>query len=359
LVVGAGFAGAVVAERLASAGREVLVIDRRDHVAGNAYDHPDSNGILVHRFGPHLFHTNSDAVFEYLSRFTDWRAYEHRVLVSLYGKLYPLPINQDFINRYYGLNLDEAGVERFLASVREHRDPVQTSEDVVLNAVGRELCDKIFRGYTRKQWNLDLSELSPSVLARIPTRTNRDDRYFTDKHQAMPAEGYTRIFERMLTHPHIRVETGVEFATIRASVRPQLTVFTGCIDEYFGYKLGRLPYRSIRFEHEHLAGVERFQPVATVNYPNEHKYTRITEFKHITGQQHSGTSIVKEFPTDDGEPYYPVPRPANQELYHRYQELAASEPNVIFLGRLAQYRYYNMDQAAAAALKAASEVVCD
>jgi UDP-galactopyranose mutase len=357
LVVGAGFAGAVVAEQLATAGREVLVIDRRDHIAGNAFDHPDSHGILVHRFGPHLFHTNSDAVFEYLSRFTDWRAYEHRVLVSLDGKLYPLPINQDFINRYYGLNLDEAGVEKFLASVREHRDPVQTSEDVVLNAVGRELCDKIFRGYTRKQWNLDLSELSPSVLARIPTRTNRDDRYFTDKHQAMPAEGYTRIFERMLTHPRIRIETGVEFATIRESVRPRLTVFTGCIDEYFAYRLGRLPYRSIRFEHEHLAGVERFQPVATVNYPNEHAYTRITEFKHITGQQHAGTSIVKEFPTDDGEPYYPVPRPANQELYRRYQELAASEPNVIFLGRLAQYRYYNMDQAAAAALKAAAEIV--
>jgi UDP-galactopyranose mutase len=357
LVVGAGFAGAVVAERLASAGREVLVIDRRDHIAGNAYDHPDSNGILVHRFGPHLFHTNSDAVFEYLSRFTDWRAYEHRVLVSLDGKLYPLPINQDFINRYYGLNLDEAGVEKFLASVREHRDPVQTSEDVVLNAVGRELCDKIFRGYTRKQWNLDLSELSPSVLARIPTRTNRDDRYFSDKHQAMPAEGYTRIFERMLTHPRIRVETGVEYSGLRERVRPRLTVFTGCIDEYFGYRLGRLPYRSIRFEHEHLAGVVRFQPVATVNYPNEHAYTRITEFKHITGQQHAGTSIVKEFPTDDGEPYYPVPRPANQELYRRYQELAASEPNVIFLGRLAQYRYYNMDQAAAAALKAAAEIV--
>ena len=356
LVVGAGFAGAVVAERLASAGREVLVIDRRDHVAGNAYDHPDSNGILVHRFGPHLFHTNSDAVFEYLSRFTDWRAYEHRVLVSLDGKLYPLPINQDFINRYYGLNLDEAGVEKFLANVREHHDPVQTSEDVVLNAVGRELCDKIFRGYTRKQWNLDLSELSPSVLARIPTRTNRDDRYFTDKHQAMPAEGYTRVFERMLTHPRIRVETGVEFADIRKRLQPRLTVFTGCIDEYFDYRLGRLPYRSIRFEHEHLAGVESLQPVATVNYPNEHAYTRITEFKHITGQQHAGTSIVKEFPTDDGEPYYPVPRPANQELYRRYQELAASEPNVLFLGRLAQYRYYNMDQAAAAALKAATEI---
>jgi len=357
LVVGAGFAGAVAAERLACAGREVLVIDRREHIAGNAYDYADRHGVLVHRYGPHLFHTNSDVVFEYLSRFTEWRPYEHRVLVSLDGRLYPLPINQDTINQLYGLKLDEAGVERFLAGVREHREPVQTSEDVVLNAVGRELCEKIFRGYTRKQWNLDLSELSSSVLARIPTRTNRDDRYFTDKHQAMPAEGYTKLFERLLTHPRIRVEMGVDFAATRERVRPRLTVFTGCIDEYFGFRLGRLPYRSIRFEHEHLAGVERYQPAATVNFPNEHAYTRITEFKQVTGQQHTGTSIVREFPTDEGDPYYPVPRPVNQELYLRYRELAASEPDVIFLGRLAQYRYYNMDQAAAAALKAASEIV--
>jgi UDP-galactopyranose mutase len=356
LVVGAGFAGAILAERLASTGREVLVIDRRDHIAGNAYDHEDTHGVLVHRYGPHLFHTNSDAVFEYLSRFTAWRPYEHRVLVSLHGQLYPLPINQDTINQLYGLNLDEAGVERFLAGVREHRDPVLTSEDVVLNAVGRDLCNKIFRGYTRKQWGLELADLSASVLARIPTRTNRDDRYFTDKHQAMPAEGYTRLFERLLAHPRIRVETGVDFAAVRERLRPRLTVFTGRIDEYFGFRLGRLPYRSIRFEHEHLQGVERFQPAATVNFPNDHEYTRITEFKHITGQRHADTSIVKEFPTDDGEPCYPVPRPANEELYQRYHELAASETNVVFAGRLAQYRYYNMDQVAAAALKIAAQI---
>jgi UDP-galactopyranose mutase len=356
LVVGAGFAGAVIAERLASAGREVLVIDRRDHLAGNAYDHPDSHGVLVHRYGPHLFHTNSDAVFEYLSRFTEWRPYEHRVLASVDGRLYPLPINQQTINQLYGLNLDEAGVERFLAGVREQRSPVLTSEDVVLNAVGRDLCDKFFRGYTRKQWGLELADLSSSVLARIPTRTNRDDRYFTDKHQAMPAEGYTRLFERLLAHPRIRVETGVDFASIREDLAARLTVFTGRIDEYFGFRLGRLPYRSIRFEHQHLAGVEQFQPAATVNFPNDHEYTRITEFKQITGQRHTGTSIVKEFPTDDGDPYYPVPRPANQELYQRYRELAASETNVVFVGRLAQYRYYNMDQAAAAALKTAAEI---
>jgi UDP-galactopyranose mutase len=356
LVVGAGFAGAILAERLASAGRDVLVIDRRDHIAGNAYDHQDDHGILVHKFGPHLFHTNSDPVFEYLSRFTDWRPYEHRVLVSLDGKLYPLPINQDTINQLYGLHLDEAGVERFLAGVREHRDPVLTSEDVVLNAVGRELCDKIFRGYTRKQWNLDLSELSPNVLARIPTRTNRDDRYFTDKHQAMPTEGYTRMFERLLTHPRIRIETGVDFASMRHRVSPRLTVFTGRIDEYFDFRLGRLPYRALRFQHEHEAATEQFQPTGTVNYPNDHAYTRITEFKHMTGQQHAGTSIVKEFPCDEGEPCYPVPRPANLDFYHRYEALAQQEPNVVFVGRLAQYRYYNMDQVAAAALKIAEKI---
>ena len=357
LVVGAGFAGAIVAERLANAGREVLVIDRREHVAGNAYDHLDSHGVLVHRYGPHLFHTNSDVVFEYLSRFTAWRPYEHRVQVSLDGRLYPLPINQQTINRLYGLNLDEAGVEDFLAKVREHRDPVLTSEDVVLNAVGRELCDKIFRGYTRKQWNLDLSELSPNVLARIPTRTNCDDRYFTDRHQAMPAEGYTPLFERLLAHPRIRVETGVDFESIRERVRPRLTIFTGRIDEYFSFRLGPLPYRSIRFEHQHMAALDRFQPAATVNFPNDNEYTRITEFKQITGQLHAGTSIVKEFPTDEGEPCYPVPRPANQEFYQRYRELAAQQADVIFLGRLAQYRYYNMDQVAAAALKTTAEII--
>jgi UDP-galactopyranose mutase len=359
LIVGAGFAGAVTAERLASAGREVLVIDRREHLAGNAYDHPDSHGVLVHCYGPHLFHTNSDAVFEYLSRFTEWRPYEHRVKVSLDGRLYPLPINQDTINSLYKLNLDEAGVEGFLAGVREQREPVLTSEDVVLNAVGRELCDKIFRGYTRKQWGLELADLSSSVVARIPTRTNCDDRYFTDKHQAMPVDGFTPIFERMLTHPRIRVETGVDFATVRERLRPRLTIYTGRIDEYFNFRLGRLPYRSIRFEHQHLAGIELFQPAATINFPNDHEYTRITEFKHITGQGHTGTSIVKEYPTDEGEPCYPVPRPANQEHYQRYRELAASEPNVVFVGRLAQYRYYNMDQATAAALKTAAEITGD
>ena len=357
LVVGAGFAGAIMAERLATAGRQVLVIDRREHIAGNAYDHKDAAGVLVHRYGPHLFHTNADAVYEYLSRFTEWLPYEHRVLASVRGKLLPMPINQTTINELYGLNLDEAGVAAFLEKVREHRDPIATSEDVVLNTVGPELCDLFIRNYTRKQWSLELSDLDASVLRRIPTRTNRDDRYFTDKHQGMPKEGYTALFERMLDHPNIRIITGVDYKQMRDKQEVNLTIYTGRVDEYFDYRLGALPYRGLIFEHEHLAGVEQFQPVATVNYPNDFAYTRITEFKHCTGQKHSGTSLVREYPTSEGEPCYPIPRPQNREHYAQYEKLAEAEKNVIFLGRLAQYRYYNMDQVAAMALKAAGEVL--
>jgi UDP-galactopyranose mutase len=356
LVVGAGFAGSVAARQLAEAGRQVVLLDRRTHVAGNAYDELDAHGLLVHRYGPHLFHTNSQMVYEYLSRFTEWHAYEHRVLAQVDGKLLPLPINRDTINRLYGWELTEAGVAEYLEGVREHRDPVRTSEDVVLNSVGRELCERFFRGYTRKQWGLDLSELDAGVAARIPTRTNRDDRYFTDVYQGLPREGYTRMFERMLEHPNIRIELGSEYTEERGRAA-KLVIYTGPIDEYFGFRFGRLPYRSLRFEHEFLAGVERFQPVGTVNYPNEFEFTRITEFKHLSGQKCAGTSIVREYPCDEGDPYYPVPRPQNRELLKRYEELAAMETRCIFVGRLAQYRYYNMDQAVAAAIKVAAEIV--
>jgi UDP-galactopyranose mutase len=356
LVVGAGFSGAILAERFASKGRDVLVIDRRPHIAGNAFDTHDAHGVLVHQYGPHAFHTNAKSVVEYLSRFTDWRFYEHRVLAAVDGHLLPLPINQDTINRLYDLALDEAGIEAFLERARERRDPIRTSEDVVLNSVGRDLCDKFFRGYTRKQWGLDLSELSPGVAARIPVRANRDDRYFTDTYQMMPLEGYTAMFRRILDHPRIRVELGVDFRTIRSALRARQIVYTGPIDEYFDCCFGPLPYRSLHFEHEHLADRARYQSVAQVNYPNDHLYTRITEFKHMTGQPHSGTSIVREFPRSSGEPYYPIPRAENQELYRRYEERAAGEQNVLFVGRLAQYRYYNMDQVVAAALKAASDL---
>jgi UDP-galactopyranose mutase len=350
LIVGAGFAGSTCARALADAGRRVLVIDRRLHVAGNAFDRIDGHGVLVHEYGPHIFHTNSDRVFEWLSRFTAWRPYEHRVRAVVHGQSVPMPINRTTINTLYGLSLDEAGVAEFLEGVREPREPLRTSEDVVLNSVGRDLCEKFFRGYTRKQWGLDLSELSAGVAARIPTRTNDDDRYFTDRHQAMPVEGYTRMFERMLDHPLIEVRLGVSYEDVGADIDRAETIFTGPIDAYYGHRFGRLPYRSIRFEHEHLPGVARTQEVGTVNYPLDHAYTRITEFKHLTGQQHAGTSIVREFPCADGDPYYPVPNPANEAQYKRYQALAEAEGRVHFIGRLAQYRYYNMDQVTAAAL---------
>jgi UDP-galactopyranose mutase len=350
LIVGAGFAGTVCAERLASAGYRVVVIDRRPHIGGNAHDTLDEHGILVHPYWPHIFHTNSKRVFSYLSQFTDWRFYEHRVLARVDAKLVPLPINRQTLNELYGLDLDEAGAAAYLDSVRIPKGTIQTSEDVVLSSVGRDLCEKFFRGYTRKQWGLDLSELSAGVAARIPARTNDDDRYFSDTYQFMPARGYTKMFQRMLDAPNIEIKLATDFFSVRGSLRAGRIIFTGPIDAYFDYRYGALPYRSLRFEHEHFPDLMRYQSVGTINYPNEHDYTRVTEFKHLTGQSHGGTSVVREYPQSTGDPYYPIPRPANEALFKRYSALAAAESNVYFTGRLAEYRYYNMDQVVAAAL---------
>jgi UDP-galactopyranose mutase len=350
LIVGAGFAGAVLAERLAAASDlRILICDRRPHIGGNAHDHYDDSGILVHKYGPHIFHTNSAVVFEYLSRFTAWRAYEHRVLASVDGQFVPIPINLDTLNRLYGLSLTSFQVAEFLQNLAEPVATVRTSEDVVVSRVGRGLYEKFFRGYTRKQWGLDPSELDASVAARIPTRTSRDDRYFTDTYQAMPAAGYTRMFQRMLDHPNIKILLNTDYREIRDEVEFDRLIYTGPIDEYFEHSLGRLPYRSLAFEHCTL-DVDRFQPVGTINFPNEHAYTRITEFKHLTGQVHDKTSVVYEYPRGDGDPYYPIPRPENALLYQRYQALAARERNVHFAGRLGTYKYYNMDQVVAQAL---------
>jgi UDP-galactopyranose mutase len=357
VIVGAGYAGSVMARELADAGRSVLVVDKRPHIAGNAFDELDAHGVLVHRYGPHIFHTNGERIVEWLSRFTQWRPYEHRVRGVVDGKLYPFPINRDTLNRLYGLDLDEAGAAAFFERAREPREPVQTSEDVVLNSVGRDLYEKFFLNYTRKQWGLDPSQLKAGVAARIPMRTNTDDRYFTDTFQSMPLHGYTKMFEAILDHPRISVELGTDFESVRGRVKAGHVVYTGPIDAYFGYRFGRLPYRSLRFEHEHLPQVAQFQETGTVNYPNDHAYTRITEFKHLTGQQHPGTSIVREYPQAEGDPYYPVPRAENEALFKRYEELAAKETNVTFVGRLAQYRYYNMDQVVGAALAAAKRLI--
>ncbi|HEX7080740.1 MAG TPA: UDP-galactopyranose mutase [Gammaproteobacteria bacterium] len=356
LVVGAGFAGAVLAREMAESGHNVLVIDRRPHIAGNAYDEYDDFGVLVHRYGPHIFHTNAERIFRYLSRFTEWRPYEHRVLSVVGGVQYPFPINRITLSMLYGIELDEAGAAAWLERVREPKNPVLTSEDVILNSVGHDLYEKFFLNYTKKQWGLHPSQLKAGVAARIPVRTNTDDRYFTDRYQVMPRDGYTAMFRNILDHPTITLDLGVAFESINRDKFDHV-IYTGPIDAYFSYVFGRLPYRSLRFEHEHLSNVQSYQPVGTVNYPNEHAYTRITEFKHLTGQQHSGTSIVREYPEAEGEPYYPVPRHENEALYRRYVELADRESSVTFVGRLAQYRYYNMDQVVGAALAAADRLL--
>ncbi|MBV1796940.1 UDP-galactopyranose mutase [Siccirubricoccus sp. G192] len=357
LIVGAGFAGSVLAERLASLrGDRVMVIDRRPHIGGNAYDHRDAAGVMIHKYGPHIFHTNSRQVFEHLSRFTQWHPYEHRVLAEVRSPVtgqpmrVPVPINLDTVNRLYGLSLSESEVEDWMAARAEKVTEIRSSEDVVVSKVGRELYELFFRGYTRKQWALDPSELDKSVTARVPTRTNRDDRYFTDSFQAMPLQGYTRMFERMLAHPNITVQTGVDYREVRDSIPHRRLIWTGPVDEYFGFRHGKLPYRSLQFEHRTLEQ-ERFLPTGTLNYPAEDvPYTRVSEYKHMTGQSHPFTSITYEYPSAEGDPYYPIPRPENQALYKKYEALADATPDVWFVGRLATYRYYNMDQIVGQAL---------
>jgi UDP-galactopyranose mutase len=348
LIVGAGFAGSVLAERLArGSNKKVLLCDKRPHIGGNAYDHYNEAGILVHKYGPHIFHTNSREVFEYLSRFTEWRSYQHRVRACVDGQIVPIPINLDTINTLYGLSLTSFEVDEFYKKVAEPRERIKTSEDVVVSQVGRELYEKFFRNYTRKQWGLDPSELDSSVTSRIPTRTNRDDRYFTDTYQAMPLHGYTRMFENMLDHPNIKVLLNCDYREVEKDIPFREMIYTGPIDAFFDYRYGKLPYRSLEFKHE-THNVEVYQSAPVINYPNEHLYTRVTEFKYLTGQEHSKTSIVYEFPQSEGDPYYPVPR--------KEKALADAKPGVHFVGRLATYKYYNMDQIVGQALTVYSKM---
>ena len=354
LIVGAGFAGSVLAERLASQhGARILLVDRRPHVGGNAYDELNEAGILYHKYGPHIFHTNSEQVVDYLSQFTSWRPYEHRVRAYVRGQLVPIPINRTTLNLLFDANLEtDEDAAAYLAARAEPVDEITTSQDVVVNAVGRELYELFFRGYTRKQWGLDPSDLDKQVTSRIPTRTNTDDRYFADTFQAMPLEGYTKMFERMLDHPLIDKRLGTDFRDLKeeADGLADHIIYTGPIDEYFDFRFGRLPYRSLKFDHQTLEQ-EQFQPVAVVNYPSEDvPFTRISEYKHLTGQQSPVTTVTYEYPSAEGDPYYPIPRPENQELFKRYEALADATDDVTFVGRLATYRYYNMDQIVGQAL---------
>jgi UDP-galactopyranose mutase len=349
LIVGAGFSGSVLAERLASSGCRVLLTDRRPHIGGNAYDHYDDQGLLVHKYGPHIFHTNSERIYRYLSRFTAWRGYEHRVLAFVDGKHLPFPINVDTVNQLYGLKLDGAGLEAYLAQVAEPLEKVRSFEDAVVSKIGRELFQKFVANYTRKQWGIEPSQLDAAVAARIPARFNHDDRYFTDKYQVMPLHGYTRMFENMLASPNITLLLQADYRDVVREVSYKNLIYTGPIDEYFEGCYGKLPYRSLRFEFA-TENKACFQPGPVVNFPNEHAYTRITEFKYLTGQEHKKTSLVYEFPTDEGDPYYPIPRAENAELYQKYKKLADATPNVHFVGRLGTYKYYNMDQCVGQAL---------
>ena len=359
LVVGAGFAGSVLAERLASQlGQRVLICDKRPHIGGNAYDELDEHGVLVHRYGPHIFHTSSERIVRYLSRFTAWRPYEHRVLAHVDDKLVPFPINLDTVNRLYNWSLDSEQLAAHFERVAEQVGHARTSEDAVVSKVGRDLYEKFFRNYTRKQWGLDPSELDAAVAARVPARLDRDDRYFTDTFQAMPRHGYTRMFENMLDHPRITRMLGVDYRDVMRDVRFKQMIFTGPIDAFFDHRFGALPYRSLDFRFE-THDREVFQPAAVVNYPNDHEHTRCTEFKYLTGQQHAKTTVVYEIPKASGDPYYPIPRPENAELYRRYKALADATPNVRFVGRLGTYKYYNMDQVVGQALATFDQIAPD
>ena len=351
LVVGAGLAGSTLAERLASQlGASVLLIDKRDHIAGNCHDPISPDGLQYHAYGPHVFHTNSTAVVDYLSQFTQWRPYEHRVLARIGNSLVPIPINRTTINRLYDLDLDEAGVAAFLHERAQIVTHVRNSEDFVVSRVGRELYEMFYRDYTRKQWGLDPSQLDAQVCGRVPTRTNDDDRYFSDRFQAMPSDGFTAMVARMIAQPSIDVATSTAFSDIADRARFKHVIYTGPIDEYFGHVYGRLPYRSLQFTFE-TQDRPWAQASGCVNEPSASlAHTRTTEYKHLTGQTHEKTILSREYPSTTGEPYYPIPRPENKALYERYARLAAREPNVTFVGRLAEYRYYNMDQAVASAL---------
>ena len=353
LIVGAGFAGAVLAERLASQlGKTCLVVDRRRHIAGNCYDDYTDTGVLIHQYGPHYFRTNSDRIKDYLSQFTEWHPVDYKILSWTNGRFWQFPINLNTFEQILGRPSDSGEMEAYFA---ERRVPIANpanSEEVIISQVGTELYEQFFKNYTRKQWNLDPKELDASVCGRIPIRTNRDDRYLSDQFQALPKAGYTRMFERMLEHPNIKLLLQADYRELLPHVRFGHLVYTGMIDEYFDFQFGHLPYRSLRFEVENL-DQEFFQPAMQVNYPNDHAFTRIVEIKHATGQKTQVTSIVREFPElfiPGREAYYPVPNPASNTLYQQYAEMAAREPNVSFIGRLATYKYYNMDQVVGMAL---------
>ena len=369
LIVGAGFSGLVLAERLSTQlGRSSLVVEKRGHVGGNAYDYLDSAGVRVHKYGPHYFRTNSDRVVQYLGQFTEWSPIEYEVRSFTDGKFWNFPVNLNTFEQLVGRPSTSSEFEEWLRGQRVAIKSPQNSEELIISQVGWELYKKFYEGYTLKHWKCHPRELATSVCGRVPIRTNRDDRYLSESFQALPRDGYTRMFHRLLeaAGQNVTVQLNTSFEDVRQSVSFRHLIYTGPIDAYFERSLGELPYRSLRFEFEsfspsQLEERERqhgkpgfWQPFLQVNYPNDYDFTRIVEIKHATGQDSEYTTIVREYPEDFGpgtEPYYPVPTSESEVLYKRYRELADEEENVSFVGRLARYRYYNMDQVTAMALK--------
>lgn len=355
VVVGAGISGATLAERYASLGKKVLVLEKRDHIGGNCYDFYNDDGILVSKYGAHLFHTEFEDVWQYVNRFSRWYPYEHHVLAKVDGKLVPIPVNISTVNTIFNLRIrTEDEMLRFLSEVqvKPPNDEPRNGEEAALARVGLVLYEKMFKHYTKKQWDKYPHELDASVLQRIPVRTSFDDRYFSDPYQALPLDGYTRLFEEMLRHPNITVRLNTDYFDVKESPEVQgcaKLFYAGPIDRYFDYRHSlerKLQWRSIRFEWITL-DQEFFQENSVVNYPdpNDGDFTRIVEYKHFTRQKHPKTTISREYTTDEGDPYYPVPNAENEAISQRYREEADKLSDVHFVGRLANYKYFNMDQA--------------
>lgn len=357
LVVGCGIAGITTARLLAELDKKVLIIDKRNHVGGNIYDYYSEDGILIHKYGPHIFHTNYIEVWSFLSRFTKWREYQHRVKIYINGQLLPMPINLDTINLLYNTKYNSFELNKFFDSLAENME-INNSKDVVVSKIGEELYKLFFEEYTKKQWNLYPDELDKEVISRVPIRTNRDDRYFTDKYQGIPLYGYTSMVQNILNHKNIKLMLNTDFKEIKGELKYNKIVFTGCIDEYFDYKHGKLPYRSLEFIVE-TYDLEQYQPVAVVNYPNDYDYTRITEYKYLTGQILPKTTIMKEYSKSEGEPYYPIPQKSNKKLYLRYKNEADTMENIYFLGRLGTYNYMNMDKVILESIRFVDNLKCN
>jgi len=360
LIVGAGLAGCTLARSLAEKGRKVLVMEKHKHIGGHCYDYRNEHGITIHKYGPHIFHTTNREVWEFVKQFSDFYPFQHRVLSYINGGLVPFPINCDTINAIYNTNITVGEVEGFLedqVAQSDYKEPPENFEDYVISKVGRTLYEAFFMNYTRKQWERHPRELSADVAKRIPVRTNRDPRYFSDPYQGIPVRGYTGLMESMLDHPNISILLGADFFQWQDSISRKALIYTGPLDAYFDYKHGELEYRSLRLEFETF-DQENYQPAPVVNYPNDYEWTRITEFKQFLNEKSDKTTILKEYPSKEGEPYYVVYTKENLAVRDKYikEVEALKEENIHFIGRLAEYKYYNMDAVILEALNRLDEI---